>query len=297
MAGELSAVGALGFELGFGSLGSCSFGVGEGALRFALGGVAFAERVAFAGGVVAGRGGLPASVLLGCGDLGRGVAAELVQLAGQRPACGFLRVPGGVAGGGGVVAGGGEGLAECLGLGFGFCLAGLGGDGGGLGAAAGGLGVGDVGADAGGVERGGLVACGPGEDRGLAECLLEGCERVGVLAAGGGGGGDAGVVTGTGRGPQLQQQAGPACGCGSAVPATSAVGGASPNTAPPPIIPAAYGFQENCISQRNPLASTLPYQAPVSSSNISCLRPSNASARLASSGAAGRERLGVTTRS
>jgi len=47
--GELTAVGALGFELGFGSFGSCSFGVGEGVLRFELGVVAFAEGFAFAG--------------------------------------------------------------------------------------------------------------------------------------------------------------------------------------------------------------------------------------------------------
>ena len=134
-------------------------------------------------------------VLLGRGDLRRDVAAELVQFAGES-AGGFLRLPGGVAGCGGVVAGGLEGLGECLGLGFGFCLAGLGGDGGGLGAAAGGFRVGDVGADAGGVERGGLVACRPGEDGGLAEGLLERGERVSVpaAAADSGGDGDAGVV-------------------------------------------------------------------------------------------------------
>jgi hypothetical protein len=43
VAGELAPVGALGFELGFGSFGAGSFGVGEGALGFELGGVAFAE--------------------------------------------------------------------------------------------------------------------------------------------------------------------------------------------------------------------------------------------------------------
>jgi hypothetical protein len=236
--GELAAVGALGFELGFGSFGSCSFGTGEGVLCFELGVVAFAEGFALAGGVVADSPGFLAGVGLGlagaggfrfgggagvagggervvalaleacrvvagggdllaccfraCRDLLGGVAAELVPLGGES-AGGFLLALGVIAGRGGIVAGGLEGLGERLGLGLGFCLAGLGGDGGGLGAPPAGLGVGDVGADAGGVEGGGLVACGPGEDRGLAEGLLEGVERAPV-PAGGGGDGEAGVV-------------------------------------------------------------------------------------------------------
>jgi hypothetical protein len=239
VAGELAAVGALGFELGFGSFGSCSFGAGEGALCLELGVVAVAEGFALAGGVVAGAAGLVAGVGLGlagaggfrfsggagvagggecvvavalearrvvagggdllaccfrgCADLLGGVAAELVQPGGQS-AGGFLLALGVVAGRGGIVAGGLEGLGECLGLGLGFCLASLGGDGGCLGAPPAGLGVGDVGADAGRIEGGGLVACGPGEDGGLAEGLLKGVERASVPAAGGGGDGEAGVV-------------------------------------------------------------------------------------------------------
>ena len=236
VAGELSAVGALGFELGFGALGAGALGVGEGALCLELGGVAVAEGVAFAGGVVAdalcflagvgfglagagglgvrggagvagcgervvalaleaggvvaGGGDLLARCFLACRDLRGGVAAELVHFGGE-PAGGFLRVTGSRL----VVAGGCERLGECLCFGFGFCLAGPGGDGGGLGAAAGGFRVGDVGADAGGVEGGGLVAGGPGEDRGLAEGLVERGERVAVpAAAAGGGGGEAGIV-------------------------------------------------------------------------------------------------------
>src|ERR1019366_1377542 len=178
----LGLAGAGGFRFGG---GAGVAGAGERVVTFAL----------EARCVVAGGGDLLACCFRGCRDLLGGVVAELVQLAGEL-AGGFLCVPGGVLGCGGVVAGGLEGLGECLCLGFGFGVAGLGGDGGGLGAAAGGFGVGEVGADAGGVEGGGLVAGGPGEDGGLAEGLLEGGERVPAPApaAGGGGGGDAGVV-------------------------------------------------------------------------------------------------------
>ena len=114
MAGELAAVGAFGFELGFGSLGAGSFGVGEGALGFELGVVAFAEGVAFAGGVLAGALGLGAGVgfgLAGAAGLGAGCGAG-VACGGERVVALALE-PGGVAecGGGllaGAVLGGGD---------------------------------------------------------------------------------------------------------------------------------------------------------------------------------------------
>ena len=160
----LGLAGAGGF--GFGG-GACVAGGGERAVALAL----EARRV------VAGGGDLLACCFRGCGDLLGGVAAELVQLGGE-PEGGFLRALGGVPGRAGVVAGGLECLGECLCLGLGFCLAGLGGDGGCLGAPPAGLGVGDVGADVGRIEGGGLVACRPGEDGGLAEGLLKGVERA-----------------------------------------------------------------------------------------------------------------------
>lgn len=76
------AVGALGFELGFGAFGVCEgLGCGE------LGLPACGEGVAFAGaaaGVAAGHGDLLVRVGLGGGDLRGGVAAELLELGGRR---------------------------------------------------------------------------------------------------------------------------------------------------------------------------------------------------------------------
>src|SRR6266496_2572019 len=65
VAGELAAVGALGFELGFGAFGAAAFGVGEGLLGLDLGGVAGGQGVALAGGVVAQTAGLGAGVGFG----------------------------------------------------------------------------------------------------------------------------------------------------------------------------------------------------------------------------------------
>ena len=107
MAGELAAVGALGFELGFGSLGAGSLGVSEGVLCFELGGVALAEGVAFAGGVVADALCFLAGVgfgLAGAGGLGvRGGAG--VAGCGERVVALTLEAGGVVAGCGGLPAG------------------------------------------------------------------------------------------------------------------------------------------------------------------------------------------------
>ena len=70
MAGELSAVGAFGFEQGFGSLGAGSLGVGKCALCLELGGVALAECVALAGGIVADAACLVAGVGFGLAGAG-----------------------------------------------------------------------------------------------------------------------------------------------------------------------------------------------------------------------------------
>ena len=107
VAGELPAVVAFGFELGFGSFSAGSFGAGEGALGFELGGVAFAEGVAFAGGVLAGALGLGAGVgfgLAGAADLGAGGGAGVA--CGGECVVALALEPGGVAaGGGGLLAG------------------------------------------------------------------------------------------------------------------------------------------------------------------------------------------------
>ena len=116
----LGLAGAGGFRFGG---GAGVAGVGECVVALAL----EARRV------VAGGGDLLACCFRGCVDLLGGVAAELVQLDGESSG-GFLLALGVIAGRGGIVAGGLEGLGECLGLGLGFCLAGLGGDSGCLGA-------------------------------------------------------------------------------------------------------------------------------------------------------------------
>ena len=85
--GELAAVGAFGFELGFGAFGAGAFGVGEGALCFDLGVAAVTEGFAFAGGVVPGSLGFRA-----------GVGFGLACVAGLGVGCGAR------------VAGSGEGL-------------------------------------------------------------------------------------------------------------------------------------------------------------------------------------------
>ena len=92
MAGEGAAVGALGLELGFGTLGAGSFGLGERVCRGELGLVVLAEGVTFAGGVGAELGCQVAGVCLGlagAADLGagsvpglRGGGDRVVALAG-----------------------------------------------------------------------------------------------------------------------------------------------------------------------------------------------------------------------
>jgi len=92
VAGEGAAVGALGLEPGFGTLGAGPFGLGERVCRGELGLVVLAEGVTFAGGVSTGLGCLAAGVglgLAGAADLGVssvpglcGGGDRLVALAG-----------------------------------------------------------------------------------------------------------------------------------------------------------------------------------------------------------------------
>ena len=97
VAGELSVVGSFGLELGFGAFSAGAFGAGECALGVELGGVAVAEGVAFAGGVVAGALGFVAGVglgLAGPADLGVGGGAGVAGGGGcfvafTLAACGF----------------------------------------------------------------------------------------------------------------------------------------------------------------------------------------------------------------
>ncbi len=94
MAGEGAAVGALGLELGFGTLGAGPFGLGERVCRGELGLAALGEGVTFAGGVGAELGCLVAGVglgLAGAAGLGAGGVPGLgsggdrvVALAGAR---------------------------------------------------------------------------------------------------------------------------------------------------------------------------------------------------------------------
>jgi hypothetical protein len=188
----------LGFGAGvlFGLAGAGDLGSGVGA-----GLVCGSERViAFGFGVLLCLAG-GADLLVCAGLEGGSVCGGLVLVLLECGACGVRDIRGVLCcglGGGGVVAGGGQGGGQGLGFFFGFGLARGGGDGGGFGAAAGGFGLGDLGADGGGVEAGGLLTCGAEQDRGLAEEGVEGGERV--LAAGLGGRGaaagrwDAGLV-------------------------------------------------------------------------------------------------------
>jgi hypothetical protein len=167
VAGEGAAVGALGLELGFGSLGAGSFGLGERVCRGELGLVVLAEGVTFAGSVSTGLGCLTAGVFLGlagAADLGVGsvpglrsggdrVVALAGAVAGGGACGGCLLVSAGLDGGdlragvaaqlgepggcgargvrgllGGGLCGGGVGAGGSEGLGEGVCfLAGFGG--------------------------------------------------------------------------------------------------------------------------------------------------------------------------
>ncbi len=80
MAGEGAAVGALGLELGFGTLGAGPFGLGERVCRGELGLVVLAEGVTFAGSVGAELGCLVAGV-------GLGLAGAAGLGAGSVPGC------------------------------------------------------------------------------------------------------------------------------------------------------------------------------------------------------------------
>ncbi len=152
MAGEGAAVGALGLELFFGSLGAGPFGLGERVCRGELGLVVLAEGVTFAGGVGA--------------ELGCQVAGVGLGLAGAAD-LGVGGVPGLAGGGDRVVAF--AGAAVSVGAGGGSLLVSAGRDGGDL--------RGGVAAQLG--EGGGRVACGV---RGvLCRCLGGG----GVVAGGG----------------------------------------------------------------------------------------------------------------
>jgi hypothetical protein len=82
VAGEGAAVGAFGFELGFGAFGAGAFGVGEVALGADLLLAVLAEGIAFAGGISADPVGFGAGVgfgLAGPGGLGAGVCAGLAR--------------------------------------------------------------------------------------------------------------------------------------------------------------------------------------------------------------------------
>ena len=97
VAGEGAAVGALGLELGFGTLGAGPFGLGERVCRGELGLVVLAEGVAFAGSVGAELGCLVAGVglgLAGAADLGVGGVPGL-RSGGDR----VVALAGAVAGG------------------------------------------------------------------------------------------------------------------------------------------------------------------------------------------------------
>src|ERR1039457_1706658 len=111
LAGEVTAVGAFGVELGFGAFGACAFGVGEGVSGVGLGLVVCLEGLAFAGGVVTDAAGFGAGVgfgLAGTGDLCFGAAGGLAGGGGRVVA--FACVAGGVLPGrGGLLAGFGPG--------------------------------------------------------------------------------------------------------------------------------------------------------------------------------------------
>jgi hypothetical protein len=102
VAGEGAAVGALGLELGFGTLGAGPFGLGECVCRGELGLVVLAEGVTFAGSVGTELGGLVAGVglgLAGAADLGAGSVPGL-RSGGDRVVA-FAGAAAGVGAGGG----------------------------------------------------------------------------------------------------------------------------------------------------------------------------------------------------
>jgi hypothetical protein len=157
VAGEGAAVGALGLELGFGTLGAGSFGLGERVCRGELGLVVLAEGVTFAGSVGA--------------ELGCQVAGVGLGLAGTAD-LGAGSVPGLYGGADRVVAFAGAAIG--VSAGGGGLLVSAGRDGGDL---------------RGGVtaELGELGGRGPGGVRGVLRGCLRGC---GVVAGGGKGFGE-----------------------------------------------------------------------------------------------------------
>ena len=111
MAGEGAAVGALGLELFFGSLGAGPFGLGERVCRGELGLVVLAEGVTFAGSVGAELGCLVAGVGLGLAGAAISVPAACRACGGGDRVVAFAgaAVSGGAGGGGLLVSAGRDG--------------------------------------------------------------------------------------------------------------------------------------------------------------------------------------------